>query len=215
MDCSTVLDPDFWHPQLARWEVKAPSCSEGKKSRDQPQLITWMQKQQRKLLLPLKTRNSWSFLIWHLINCFRGGGSARGKIKHFLPGEHEFPYQFLLKGNSPKMVLSTTTPSFSISIFLSHLQEELLQSCSSQSCEFIQSPITVLQKQHSEVVLRSLWVTPFSHLKGVTQDQVGRYSCGSIGNPSFSLRGALEPLFLLFSKLWNANTLPSLSVQHN
>ena len=32
MDCSMVLDPDFWHSQLARWEIKAPLCSEGKKN---------------------------------------------------------------------------------------------------------------------------------------------------------------------------------------
>lgn len=71
------------------------------------------------------------------------------------------------------MVLSTTTPSFSISIFLSHLQEELCRAAHHKSCkEFIQSPITVLQKQHSESHVKSLG-HPFSHLKGVTQDQVG------------------------------------------
>ena len=102
MDCSTVLDPDFWHPQLARWEIKAPLCSEGeKKSRDQPQL-TLLQKIKGNSCCPWRWRTAGSFLIWHLINCFRGGGSARGKIKHFLSGEHEFPYQFLLKGQLPK-----------------------------------------------------------------------------------------------------------------
>ena len=61
MDCSTVLDPDFWHPQLARWEVKAPLCSEGKKKKKikRPTTAHLNAKNQRKLLLPLKTRNSW------------------------------------------------------------------------------------------------------------------------------------------------------------
>ena len=140
MDCSTVLDPDFWHPQLARWEVKAPLCSEGKKkkSRDQPQL-TWMQKIKGNSCCPWRRGTAGSFLIWHLINCFRGGGSARGKIKHFLPGEHEFPHQFLLKGQLLKDGPLDNHSKFLHFYFSISPPRRTLQSCSSQKLQGIYS----------------------------------------------------------------------------
>ena len=114
------------------------------------------------------------------------------------------------------MVLSTTTLSFSISIFSLTSEKSPLGILSPISAGLLITkparPTTVLQKQHSESQAKSLG-HPFSCLKGVTQE---------VGSPVvqqeiliFFKRCISIVISLIFQALKCKQTLPWLRVHHN
>ena len=124
MDCSTVLDPDFWHPQLARWEIKAPLCSEGEKKIKRPTTAHFAAKNQRKLLLPLKMKNSWVLPHLTLDKLLPGRRISQGKNKALSVWGARVSLSISLKGATPQRWSSRQPLQVSPFLFFSLTSEK-------------------------------------------------------------------------------------------